>query len=129
VIYAIEFQKRGLPHAHVLIFLKDRKKCNDPREIDNIISAEIPDKEQDPEAYAAVQNYMMHGPCGEANIYLPCMHEKKCTKHFPKKFNTETTIDEDGFPIYKRRDDGRQIKKGKTNLDNRFVVPYSRICW
>ena len=37
MIYAIEFQKRGLPHAHVLIFLKDRKKCNDPREIDNII--------------------------------------------------------------------------------------------
>lgn len=68
---------------------------------------------------------MMHGPCGEANINSPCMHEKKCTKHFPKKFNTETTIDEDGFPIYKR-DDGRQIKKGKTNLDNRFVVPYNR---
>jgi len=37
VIYAIEFQKRGLPHAHILIFLKDWKKCNDPREINNII--------------------------------------------------------------------------------------------
>jgi len=28
--------------------------------------------------------------------------------------------------VYKRRDNGRQIKKGKATLDNRFVVPYNR---
>ena len=69
---------------------------------------------------------MMHGPCGEANQNSPCMMDHKCTKHFPKRFNVNTTIDEDGFPIYKRRDDGRQIKKGEAMLDNGFVVPYNR---
>ncbi|XP_062189934.1 uncharacterized protein LOC133892964 [Phragmites australis] len=126
VIYTIEFQKRGLPHAHILIFLKDRNKCHDPTQIDDIISAEIPDKEEDPEAYATVENFMMHGPCGETNKNSPCMVDNKCTKHFPKGFNSETIIDEDGFPVYRRRDDERQIKKGKTMLDNRFVVPYNR---
>ncbi|KAJ1257558.1 hypothetical protein BS78_10G005300 [Paspalum vaginatum] len=126
VIYTIEFQKRGLPHAHILIFLKDKSKCHDPTNIDEIISAEIPDKDNDPEAYAAVENYMMHGPCGDANIKSPCMVDNKCTKHFPKSFNSETTIDEEGFPVYRRRDNGRQIQKAKTTLDNRYVVPYNR---
>jgi len=69
---------------------------------------------------------MMHGPCGEANTKSPCMMDNKCTKHFPKKFNSETTIDEEGFPIYRRRDNGREIKKGSIKLDNRSVVPYNR---
>jgi hypothetical protein len=54
------------------------------------------------------------------------MMDRKCTKHFPKRYNENTTIDEDGFPVYKRRDDGRQIKKGGVMLDNGFVVPYNR---
>lgn len=52
--------------------------------------------------------------------------DRKCTKHFPKKFNEETTIDEDGFAIYRRRNNGRSITRGGTKLDNRYVVPYNR---
>jgi hypothetical protein len=126
VIYTIEFQKRGLPHAHILIFLKDRTICMDPSLIDKLIYAEIPDKEVDPTAYAAVENYMTHGPCGEANKNTVCMENNKCTKHFPKAFSCETTIDEEGFPIYRRRNDGRHVTKGKIQLDNRYVVPYNR---
>jgi len=73
-----------------------------------------------------VENYMMHIPCGEANTKSPCMVDNKYTKHFPKKYNSETTIDEEGFQVYKRRDNGEQIKKGKATLDNRFVVSYNR---
>ena len=69
---------------------------------------------------------MMHIPCGEANTKSPCMVDNKYTKHFPKKYNSETTIDEEGFQVYKRRDNGEQIKKGKATLDNRFVVSYNR---
>ena len=43
-----------------------------------------------------------------------------------KKYNSETTIDEEGFQVYKRRENGKQIKKGKATLDNRFVVSYNR---
>jgi hypothetical protein len=69
---------------------------------------------------------MMHGPCGEANQKSACMMEHKCTKHFPERYNDNTTIDEDEFLVYRRRDDGRQIKKGGVMLENRFDVPYSR---
>jgi hypothetical protein len=43
VLYTIEFQKRGLPHAHILIFLKDRSKSHDPSQIDQFISTGIQD--------------------------------------------------------------------------------------
>ena len=44
-MYSIEWQKRGLPHAHILIWLKDKIKSD---EIDSAISAELPDRQQDP---------------------------------------------------------------------------------
>lgn len=37
----------------------------------------------------------------------------------------ETSVDEDGYPIYRRRDDGNNIEKNGVLLDNRFVVPYN----
>ncbi|XP_058741130.1 uncharacterized protein LOC131613480 [Vicia villosa] len=42
-MYTIEFQKRGLPHAHILIFLYPSKKYPTPEDIDKIISAGVPD--------------------------------------------------------------------------------------
>jgi hypothetical protein len=69
---------------------------------------------------------MIHGSCGELNRNSVCMDGNRCTKHFPKGFNSETIVDEEGFPVYKRRDDGRHIKKGKIEVDNRYVVPYNR---
>ncbi|XP_075096558.1 uncharacterized protein LOC142174626 [Nicotiana tabacum] len=76
-----------------------------------IVSAELPDKKVDPYYYYAVTNFMMHGPCGTARKSSPCMQNGRCTKHFPKKFVSSTTIDEDGYPIYRRRDDGRTAKR------------------
>jgi hypothetical protein len=55
-----------------------------------------------------------------------CMEGNRCTKHFLKGFNSKTTIDEDGFLVYRRRDDGRHGKKGKVEVDNRYVMPYNR---
>ncbi|CAH9130021.1 unnamed protein product, partial [Cuscuta epithymum] len=48
VIYTIEFQKRGLPHAHILLFLAKDRQFPIANDIDRIISAEIPDKNEDP---------------------------------------------------------------------------------
>ncbi|XP_019176171.1 PREDICTED: uncharacterized protein LOC109171573 [Ipomoea nil] len=47
VIYTIEFQKRGLPHAHILLFLQKHDGFSSPTFMDSIISAEIPDKVTD----------------------------------------------------------------------------------
>lgn len=106
VIYTIEFQKRGLPHAHILVFLHSRYRCVGPKEIDKIICAEIPDKEKEPELFKIVSTLMIHGPCGSQNTSSPCMNKNKCTKFFPKKFTDETVIDSEGYPVYRRRDNG-----------------------
>ena len=68
---------------------------------------------------------MMHGPCGYANPRSPCMVNDKCIKPFRKKFYEETTIDEEGFPNYRRRNDGKTIVKNGITLDNRYFVPYN----
>ncbi|KAL8120812.1 hypothetical protein AgCh_017845 [Apium graveolens] len=67
VVYTVEFQKWGLPHAHIVLWLRDGDKLITPEDIDAVICAELPDKDVDPVAYKDVSQFMMHGPCGEAN--------------------------------------------------------------
>ncbi|KAH9703708.1 helitron like n domain-containing protein [Citrus sinensis] len=94
--------------------------------IDKIISAKIPDLNVDSDGYNAVNKFMIHGPCGKHNSHSPCMMQDKCTKHFPKKFNDQTTVDTNGFIVYKRRNTGIHVEKKGVFLDNRYVVPYHR---
>ena len=84
-MYVVEFQKRGLPHIHMLIWLDSdsKRKLND--NIDSFVSAEIPDPVKDPVGYAAVKSFMIHGPCGSRRKTSPCMKDSKCSKSFPKK--------------------------------------------
>ncbi|KAL5132857.1 hypothetical protein HKD37_03G006282 [Glycine soja] len=63
VIYTIEWQKRGLSHAHILIFLHPSNKLPNPEDIDHIISAEVPNKHTHAELFEIVSSHMMHGPC------------------------------------------------------------------
>ncbi|GKF44824.1 hypothetical protein Tco_0131376, partial [Tanacetum coccineum] len=67
----------------------------------------------------------MHGLCGAENPSCPCTVDYKCTKKFPKQFNESTVIEDSGYGIYKRRNDGATIKKSETNLHNGYVVPYN----
>ncbi|XP_071718075.1 uncharacterized protein [Rutidosis leptorrhynchoides] len=125
-LYTIEFQKRGLPHAHICIFLHESDKLPEPEDVDEYISAELPDKEEDTELYQLVTELMIHGPCGEKNPTCPCTDiEKKCMKRFPKAFADITSVDHDGYLIYRRREDGRTVIKQGHELDNRNVVPYN----
>ena len=66
-VCTIEFQKQGLPHAHILLFMHPQFKPKSPDDIDKFICAEIPDKRRNPKLYAAVQKFMVHGPCGYYN--------------------------------------------------------------
>ena len=125
VIYTIEWQKRGLSHAHILIFLQPANKYPNPEDIDKIISAEIPNKYTDPELYQIISKHMIHGPCGLPNRSAPCMADGKCIRFFPKKFNEATIVDQDGFLVYRRTNDRRTVQKHGIELDNRFVIPYN----
>jgi hypothetical protein len=48
LITVVEFQKRGLPHAHLLVKLSPKIPLNS---IDNVVRAELPSKEEDLELY------------------------------------------------------------------------------
>ncbi|CDO71194.1 hypothetical protein BN946_scf184845.g64 [Trametes cinnabarina] len=45
MVHSVEFQKRGLPHAHIL--LKFSQDCSTAQAIDSVISAEIPSDPED----------------------------------------------------------------------------------
>lgn len=69
-VYTIEFQKRGLPHMHLLIFLCPDYKIRTPEDVDQIIRAEIPDPQTEPDLHRIVTSYMVHGPCGPGKSNL-----------------------------------------------------------
>ncbi|KAI5385908.1 hypothetical protein KIW84_072493 [Lathyrus oleraceus] len=77
------------------------------------------------ELYNLVKTHVIHGPCGFANRSSPCMKDGKCSKYFPKQFQPETIVDQDGFPVYRRRDNGHTVLKNGIQVDNRNVVPYN----
>lgn len=54
---------------------------------------------------------MIHGPCGDINPHYPYMCKGRCSKHYPKKFVLETSIDKSDFAIYQRRDNGSYVRK------------------
>ena len=77
VYYAlrIEFQMRGSPHLHALIWTSDCPKLtNDTKDeyiayIDQHVQAYLPDKETDPQLYDLVKTYQRHN------------HSKTCRKY------------------------------------------------
>ncbi|GKC39974.1 DNA helicase, partial [Tanacetum coccineum] len=49
IVYTVEFQKRGLPHCHTLVWIDEASRTQNQEEIDNYIFAELPSEEVDPE--------------------------------------------------------------------------------
>ncbi|GJR91911.1 DNA helicase [Tanacetum coccineum] len=126
VLYTVEFQKRGLPHCHTLLWVDSASKIRMPEQVDQFISAELPDPTIDPDGYRVVSELMMHGPCGAANLKASCMKASKCSKNFPKKYNPKTYFDDNGHVHYQRRDANVSTTRHQFKLDNRYVVPYNR---
>jgi len=123
--YVVEYQKRGLPHAHILLIVHPDDVPVSAADIDATISAEIPDKATNPNLHFTVTQCMLHGPCGALKPDCPCMKDGVCTKHYPKEFQNETTSGDGVKVAHRRRQDGRTFDKGGAALDNRSVVPYN----
>ena len=133
-MYSIEWQKRGLPHAHILLWLKEKIR---PNQIDDIIFAELPAPREDPKLFEVVKTQMVHGPSGRFNPHSPCMDVGNCTKRFPRELLNETQTGQDGYPLYRHRkpEDGGFTTKIKARsrggglqemeIENRWIVPYN----
>ncbi|XP_057756526.1 uncharacterized protein LOC130975811 [Arachis stenosperma] len=124
-MYTIEFQKRGLPHAHMLLWLNGESNLQSVEIVNEFICAELPNPQKFPSLYNVVTKYMIHGLCGRLRPSSPCMKDGKCSKFYPKRFVDQTSFDEDGYPIYRRRNMGVTVKINDVDIDNRFVVPYN----
>lgn len=85
-VHVIEFQKRGLPHAHMLIILKPDYKITSPDQFDKFVCAELPDKDRYPHLYELVVQHMIHGPCGALKKNNACMVNGKCKYRYPRSY-------------------------------------------
>jgi len=124
-IYVSEFQKHGLPHAHIFIFFVEDCKPHTVKDVDHMISAKLSNLKTNRLAHETVTSYMVHGPCGTTFPNAPCMEEGKCRKQYPHKFQSETVIDVNEYSIYRCRNTGRTLLVHGVELDNRWVVPHN----
>nr|GEX20953.1 helitron helicase-like domain-containing protein [Tanacetum cinerariifolium] len=92
LLYTIEFQKRGLPDCHTLLWVDNKDKIQHATDVERYTSAKLPDPKTDPDGYRVVSEMMVHGPCVPADPNASCMKEGECNKNFPKKFNRETFL-------------------------------------
>ena len=137
-VSVIEFQKRGLPHAHIILFL-DQKAKHDLQSsecVDKLISAEIPPNSDFFSSKLSSQAYDPQACTQLASA--PCLRDGKCCRGFPKHFRDETGISEGANYIsYRRRSlrDGGEVVRQPylvhgsryqdCTVDNSWVVPYS----
>ncbi|GFR11280.1 helitron_like_N domain-containing protein [Trichonephila clavata] len=127
-MHTIEWQKRGLPHAHILVWLQETLHVH---KVDDFISTEIPNLEEDPELFNCITTQLVHGPCEVINPFSPCMKNGRCTKRYPRDFLKETQTGRDGYPLCRRRrpEDGGfstviNVRHSEVVVDNRWIVPY-----
>src|SRR5436305_8493005 len=72
-IYVIEFQKRDLSHAHILLILHSAYKSRTSTDIDSMMCAEILSDTEHSELYDTIVSCMLHGPCDTVMPNASCM--------------------------------------------------------
>ena len=122
MLYVIEYQKRGLPHAHIA--LKVKNSPDSTEEMDKFVFATIPD-ESNKELHKMVITHMVHGPCGIDKPNAPCTDKSYCTKGFPKPPLPNTCIDDRGYVHYKRPCKVNVQLKGGRIINDQWIVPYN----
>ena len=138
--HVIEFQKRGLPHAHIVVTLAEADRPRTPEQVDSLSSAEVPPLPAESNASKAavaqrrlralVLEHMVHNDCASGRgPSCPCWDkDKKCCRgNFPFEFHDETTMGDEQTKSRLRRRDGsaRRVTMTSRIVDNRWVVPYN----
>jgi hypothetical protein len=121
-VYTIEFQKRGLPHLHLMLTLDEKDCPTTPEHIDLLVNAELPDPKKEPRLAELVTKFMLHGPCCQ----LACWDGKNCKYGYPKPPSKRTVIIKGAYPAYQRRESNLMVKKGASTFTNSHVVPHNK---
>ncbi|KAK0408315.1 hypothetical protein QR680_003886 [Steinernema hermaphroditum] len=136
-VYSVEFQQRGMPHAHIVISLAGDAKTKVAQKIDEICQAELPvlPSEGDPEYRRIkrlrdiVEELMMHSPCENNNTAYCRQHTKRhwrtCSKRFPKPFRNFSSLLEDDYALLRRPDNGECSSRNPL-ATNQYVVAYNK---
>ena len=122
-LYTIEFQKCGLPHAHIIVFLQPHAKLNTPEDIDSLMSSEFPLHNDD--LLELIKKFMVHIPCSPQTPNAPCMVNGKCSKGFPKPFREHTSVTEDSYACTKHSNTGITHQIRNKEVNNQCVVCHS----
>lgn len=128
--HVVEFQKRGRPHAHILIILAEKDRWKTTDDFDKVVTADLPDASKNPKLRKLVEKHMIHNPCS----YNICSSRQKscidgatrrCVKHFPFNFSDFTSYDENGVIQYKRRSGETFVNEDGQEIKSEWVVPYN----
>ena len=126
----IEFQKRGLVHAHIVV----KFKGSSPRarhEIDEWMWTNLPDERiAEGKLREKVIKCMVHKKCGDFNANAPCIvmttckktNRKLCSKHYPQPFRERTVTNSNtGQAKYRRLDNGDKATIKQQNSERKTV--------
>ena len=109
-ISVVEFQKRGLPHAHIVVKFKYDPPLS---AIDSLISTELPDYNQYPDLYKQVRTFHLHSKDHLSRPGSRCSRNGRCIYNYPLPITPYTHVDDLGRLHYRRRKE-----------EDRWVTPY-----
>jgi len=110
------------------VFLKTDPQFLTAANIDRFISGEIPTgaDAMSQELRGIIQSTMVHTHCVGSNGKALCMEglnpltTETCRKGFPRQFQPETIISEDGYPLYRRSVSQIVTKQGRFHMTNTY---------
>jgi hypothetical protein len=126
IMSVVEFQYRGLPHAHILVVLCSADAALSADRIDDIVCTELPPESQ-PRLRNLVLEHMVHNDC-EASRDCMCRRRsdgRECRWHFPKDYCDVTSWTESNlFPRTRRRRGDSASWNGRV-VTNQWIAGYN----
>ena len=94
-VLRVEFTFRGSPHDHILLWAKNVPKLEDGKEkyiehIDSVISANVPNRDENPKLWSLVTKYQIHSHSRTCSKY----RKNECRFQFGKFFCKRTILSE-----------------------------------
>ena len=109
-LFVAEFQKSGLPRAHILRILANENAPRATDDYDDNARAAIPGHEKGHVIWHAVATSRMHGPCGSLIPNAALMEGGDRRKGHAERFS-DSAVAAKRDPEYKRTGDGRTVLK------------------